>query len=148
MATKQAIVRQVAGQTLLGKAGSNHWVALDSPEAAGGAGAGTSPKELVLVALGGCTAMDVISILRKKRAPVTDVVVNLTGTERDEHPRIFTEIHVEYVIRGDGIKPADVEHAIRLSTTTYCSVSAMLRDTVKLTHSYRIEETAHAQTSG
>jgi putative redox protein len=139
MATKEAIVRQVKGITLAAKADSNHWVTMDGPEEFGGGNAGARPKELLLFALGGCTASDVIPILKKKKAPVRDFEIHLKANVREEHPQVFTDIHIEYVIYGEGINPADVERAIELSSTKYCSVSAMLRASVKLTHSYRIE---------
>ncbi len=137
--TKQAIVKQVQGTTLLGRGDSRHWVVMDGSEAFGGSNAGSSPKELLLMALGGCTAMDVIPILKKKRAPVENVEIRITGTAREEQPQIFTEIHLEYIIYGNGVNPADVERAIELSTTKYCSVSALLKPGMKITHSYRIE---------
>lgn len=138
MATKQAIVKQVQGTTLLARSDSRHWVVMDGSETFGGSNAGSSPKELLLMALGGCTAMDVIPILKKKRVPVENVEVHLTGTARDEHPQIFTGIHIEYVVFGEGIDPKDVERAIELSTTKYCAISAMLGASVEITHSYRI----------
>jgi putative redox protein len=81
----------------------------------------------------------VISILKKKRLPVRDFRVNLTAQTAEEHPQVYTAIHVEFIIVGDDICPSDVERAIELSTTKYCSVSAMLRPSVKITHSYKIE---------
>jgi putative redox protein len=113
---------------------------MDGPEAVGGSNAAPRPKELVLFALAGCTASDVVNILKKKRVPVQGFEMNLTGREADEHPKVFTDIHVEYVLYGEDIKPVDVEQAIELSTTKYCSVSAMLRASVRITHSYRIEK--------
>jgi len=113
----------------------------------GGSLAGSTPKELLLMALAGCTSSDVVPILKKKRVPLQGYEVRVKGVEKEEHPKIFTEIHVEYIFYGDGINPADVERAIELSTTKYCSVSAILRASAKLTHSYRIEPTvkvAHA----
>lgn len=139
MATKQAFVKQVQGTTLLAKADSTHWVVMDGSPTFGGSDAGSSPKELLLMALGGCTAMDVIPILRKKHSPVEDVEIRVAGNVREEHPQIFTDIHIEYTFRGNGINPDDVERAIELSTTKYCSVSAMLRESVNITHSFRIE---------
>lgn len=139
MATKQAIVMQVQGTTLIARADSNHWVTMDGSPTFGGSDAGSSPKELLLMALGGCTAMDVIPILRKKRSPVESIVIRVSGNAREEHPQVFTDIHIEYIIQGDGINREDVERAIELSTTKYCSVSAMLRGNVSITHSYRIE---------
>jgi putative redox protein len=89
--------------------------------------------------LGGCTASDVVSILNKKRAPVSNVEVRLTANVSEEHPQVFTDIHMEYVVTGDGVKTEDVERAIELSTTKYCAVSMMLRPAMKITHSYSIQ---------
>ncbi len=91
------------------------------------------------MALAGCTSSDVVPILKKKRVPLEHFEVFVKGVEREEHPRIFTEIHVEYVFYGDGINPADVERAIELSDTKYCSVSAILKASAPIKHSYRIE---------
>jgi putative redox protein len=142
MAVRKAVVRQVQGITLAARADSNHWVVMDGGEKFGGSLAGSSPKELLLMALGGCTAMDVIPILAKKRAPVSHLEVHLTANTAEEHPQVYTDIHLEYVVYGDGVLPDDVARAIELSTTKYCSVSAMLRPSVKLTHSFRIEPVA------
>lgn len=142
MSKRHAVVRQLQGITFAAKGDSHHWVTMDGPEDLGGSDAGSRPKELLLFALGGCTASDVVSILRKKRAPIAGFQINLTANTREEHPQVFTNIHMEYVFHGDGINPADVERAIELSTTKYCSVSAMLRASVALTHSYRIEPAA------
>jgi putative redox protein len=139
MSTKQAVVKQVQGTTLVARADSRHWVVMDGSETFGGSNAGSSPKELVLMALGGCTAMDVIPILKKKRVPFENLEIRLEANVREDHPQVFTSIHVEYIVYGDGIDPLDVERAIELSTTKYCSVSAMLRDSVTITHEFRIE---------
>ena len=88
--------------------------------------------------LAGCTASDVIPILKKKRVPLRNLEIKVSGVERDEHPKTFTDIHIEYLFYGDGIDPKDVERAIELSTTKYCSVSAILSASAKLTHSYQI----------
>ena len=140
--TKEVYLRQIKGNTLAAKADSNHWVVLDTKTEAGGQMAGSTPKELLLMALAGCTSMDVIPILKKKRSPVVAYECRVKGTEREEHPRYFTEIHVEYVFYGDGIKSEDVQRAIELSEGKYCSVSAQLRGTAKITTSFRIEPAA------
>ena len=101
---------------------------------------GLPPEGITAFALAGCTASDVTSILKKKRIPLQEFEISLTAEEVDEHPKVFTSINVEYVVYGDGINPTDVERAIDLSATKYCSVSAMLRPAVKITHSYRIEK--------
>ncbi|MEK6757312.1 MAG: OsmC family protein, partial [Bacteroidota bacterium] len=97
-----------------------------------------------LMALAGCTSMDVIPMLKKRRAPIQGYEVRVAGNEREEHPRIFTDIHIEYIFYGEGINPADVERAIELSKTRYCSVSAIVGASAKITHSYRIESQAKA----
>jgi putative redox protein len=139
--TKEIYLKQVKGNTFAAKAGSNHWIMMDTKSEAGGHDGASTPKDLILMALAGCTSMDVIPILKKKKSPVIGYECNVKGIERDEHPKIFTEIHIEYVLYGDGIKTEDVERAIELSVTKYCSVSAILSASAKLTHSYRIEAT-------
>src|SRR5512139_3863483 len=138
MASKQVVVRQIHGITFAAKTENSPWVMMDGPESFGGSDGGARPKELLLFALGGCTGSDVVSILKKKRVPLDGFEIRLSGEVRDEHPQIFTSIHVEYIFYGEGIQTADVERAIDLSTTKYCSVSAMLRGSVNITHSFRI----------
>jgi len=140
--TKEIYLKQIKSNTFAAKANSNHWVIMDTKNEAGGNEAGSTPKELMLMALAGCTSMDVIPILKKKRSPIAAYECNVKGIEREEHPRIFTEIHIEYVFYGDGIRPEDVERAIELSRTKYCSVSAQLAASAKITHSFRIEPAA------
>jgi putative redox protein len=143
MAEKKAVVRQVDGLTFAGKADSNHWVVMDGPEAVGGSNAGARPKELLLMALGGCTGSDVAAILKKKRVPLERFEIRLSASTQEEHPQVFTSIHMEYVFFGENIPVPDVERAIELSTTKFCAVSAMLKASVELTHSYKIEKTVH-----
>ena len=140
-------MKQVQGVTVVARGASNHWVVMDGSPDFDGSGAASTPKELVLMALAGCTASDVIPILKKKRVPLQNLEINVSGVERNEHPKIFTDIHVEYIFYGEGISPADVERAIELSKTKYCSVSAILSASAKLTHSYRIESPASVPTT-
>jgi putative redox protein len=139
MATKKAYVKQLKGITLVGKTDSNVWITMDGPEEFGGSNAGIRPKELLLLSLAGCTGSDVVSILQKKRSKLEDFEINITAETREEHPQVFTKIHIEYVFYGNEVKKEDVERAIELSSTKYCSVQAMLRPSVEITHSYRIE---------
>jgi putative redox protein len=141
--TKEIFLKQLKGSTFAAKSGSNHWIVMDTKTEAGGNDGASTPKELVLMALAGCTSMDVIPILKKKKSPVIGYECHVRGIERDEHPKIFTEIHIEYVFYGDGITPEDVERAIDLSTSKYCSVSAILSASATITHSYRIESAAN-----
>ena len=138
MAQKTAFVQHAGGVTFFGKGVSNHWVPMDGPADFGGRDAGTRPKELILIGLAGCTASDVATILTKKRVPYTGFEINITADEADEHPKVFTSIHLEFVVHGDNIKEQDIERAIELSETKYCSVNAMLRNSVKITSSFKI----------
>jgi putative redox protein len=139
MLKREAIVKHIQGVTFAGKADTGHWVIMDGPARLGGSDAGPRPKELVLIGLGGCTASDVANILQKKRVPFEDLEVLLHADAAEEPPQVYTKIHIEFIVYGEDINPADVERAIELSTSKYCSVSAMLRASVELTHSYRIE---------
>jgi putative redox protein len=140
MATKKAIVKQIKGVTFMGKTDSNHWVAMDGPEEFGGSDAGTRPKELLLLALGGCTGSDVAVILKKKKINVDGFEIHMDADVQETHPQVFTKINLEYVFYGKEIPKEAVERAIELSLKTYCSVTAMLQKAVEITHTYRIEE--------
>lgn len=141
MADKTAIVKHIKGVTFTGKADSNHWVSMDGPEEFGGSNAGTRPKELILLALGGCTGSDVSVILNKKRIKYDSFEMNISAEMQETHPQIYTKIHIEFVFYGKGIPAEAVERAIELSQKTYCSVTAMLKNSVEITHSYKIIET-------
>jgi len=138
---KEAKITWVSGMQFVGEGGaSKHGVVMDASAEVGGRGTGVRPMELLLVALGGCTAMDVISILRKMRQKVTGLEINLKGEEATEWPKRYKTIHLEYVVRGRGLDPQAVARSIELSDTKYCSVSASLRPGVQITNSYRIVE--------
>jgi putative redox protein len=99
---------------------------------------GASPVEMVLQALGGCTAMDIVSILKKMRRTITSLVLEIEGERREEYPRIFTHIHILYKLVSPDATEQELDRAIRLSEEKYCSVSGMLRPTVKITTSYEL----------
>ena len=101
---------------------------------------GPTPMQLVLIGLAGCTSMDVLSILKKKRQPFTGLQVKVTGERREEHPKVFTKIHLEFLVTGLDVSPVAVERAIQLSQDKYCSVAAMLREVAEITTSYQILE--------
>jgi len=122
--------------------GSGHHVTLDAAEHGGGQNAGFRPMELLLVGLAGCTGMDVISILRKKRQQVTGYEVDVTGVRAEDHPMVFVEITVEHIVTGHHLQPEAVAHAIELSEGRYCGAGAMLGKVARLTHTYRIVEAA------
>lgn len=140
MAEKKAFVKQVNGITFVGKADSGHWITMDGPENFGGSNAGVRPKELLLIGLGGCTGSDVVTILQKKKIKVDGFEMNITSEVSEEHPQVFTKINVEYVFYGKDIQEKDIERAIELSMTKYCSVTAMLSKAMPVTHTFRIEE--------
>jgi len=124
-----------------GTAGSGFNIPLDTRIEYGGDSSGSSPMELVLVGLAGCTAMDVIDILRKKRQEVTAFEVHVHGDRTDEHPRVFNHITVEYVITGRHIDPVAADRAVELSTTRYCSVQGMLSKTAQIEHKVTLIDT-------
>jgi putative redox protein len=113
---------------------------LDADPSVGGQDMGFRPLELMLVSLAGCTAMDVISILKKKRQDVTGFEVRVEGDQAGDHPKVYTDIRVLYIVRGRNIDPAAVERSIELSETKYCPASAMLRHAANITSSYEIVE--------
>ncbi|NJK80711.1 MAG: OsmC family protein [Chloroflexaceae bacterium] len=115
-------------------------VPLDADIAVGGAGEGFRPMDLIALGLAGCTAMDVIAILRKKRQDVTSFEVRVHAEQTSEHPRVFTAFHVEYLLRGTNIDPKAVERAMELSETKYCPAQAMLGKVAPITLSYSIVE--------
>jgi len=137
---KQVHIRQVDGLTFLAKGETNHWIPIDGPKEFHGSAAASRPKELLLMALGSCTASDVDSILRKKKVDLDDFTMEITGEDVETYPKVFTKIHITYIFTGTNIQEKDVERAIDLSQNKYCPISAMLRHSCKITYSYEIIE--------
>lgn len=125
-----------------GSASSGFSVPLGTDPAVGGDNDGFRPMELIAIGLAGCTAMDTISILVKKRQDITSFEVLVHAERATEHPKVFTNITVEYVIEGHAVDPAAVERAIELSATKYCPAQAMLEKAAQIEHKYRIKEAA------
>ncbi len=115
-----------------------HHIVTDASQAGGGDDRGPSPVELLLIALGSCTAMDVVSVLKKKREPLKGLEVSVEGTRAHEHPMIYTDIEVVYHVRGN-VNPKALAHAIELSEAKYCSVGAMLGKSARITTRFEIE---------
>lgn len=134
----EVTIKQVEGLTFLGKANSNHWVAIDGPRRFNGSEAASRPMELLLIALGSCTGSDVASILQKKRVAFSDFTMTITAERSEEHPKVFTTIHVQYNFVGNDLKETAIKQAIELSQNTYCPIAAMLKKTVKLSYSLQI----------
>ena len=131
-------LKQVDNFSLAAKAESNHWLAIDERVEDGGNGAATGPMELMLISVASCSAMDVISILKKRRVVNILLEIEVEGDRRDEHPRIYTNIHLKYIVTGKDIKEKDVARAIRLSEDKYCSAIAMVKNTAKMSSEYII----------
>lgn len=119
-------------------ADSGHTVVMDSDEGSGGTDLAARPMELMAMSLGGCTAMDVISILRKKRQHVTAFEVLVHGERTEEYPKVFTSFKIEYIVTGHAIDEAAVVRAIELSAERYCPVQAMIRQVAPLELNYKI----------
>lgn len=126
--------------TFIAKGNSNHWVVMDTDESIGGNDAGTRPMELILQGLAGCTGMDVISILKKKRIKIDRFEMEVNSIRGDVHPKVFTNITILFKFWGPDIAAGAVERAIELSETKYCGVSAMLRKTAEITTDYVINQ--------
>ena len=135
-----ATVKWKYGLSFKGAADSNIEVPLGASVDHGGLGDGVVPMEMILMGLGGCTGMDVISILEKKRQKVTDFEVKLHADRAAEHPKVFTEITIEYIIKGRDIDPDAVARAVDLSENKYCPGMAMLRKAVNIQTKYTIEQ--------
>lgn len=134
----EAKVTFCGGMRFVGQADSGHAVVMDTGEANGGLDSAVRPNELLLLGLAGCTGMDVISILRKKRQPVTGLELVVRGDLASEPPKRFSRIEIEYRVRGSGVDPAAVARAVELSETKYCSVGLTLRAPVPITSSFVI----------
>ncbi len=134
----KARVKWLEGTAMVGEAGSGHAVVMDGPPDLGGRNLGLRPMEMLLIGLGGCTQFDVLLILRRGRAEVTDCVVELRAERAETDPKVFTRIHVHFIITGHDLDPKRVERAISLSAEKYCSASIMLGATAEVTHDFEI----------
>lgn len=137
----KARVKWVENSMFVAQSGSGHSVVLDGPPEAGGQNLGVRPMEMVLMGLGGCTAFDVVDILRKKRETVSDCVVEISAERADTVPKVFTKIHLHYIVRGSHVKEESVQRAVELSAEKYCSVSMMLNKSAVMTHDYEVIQT-------
>lgn len=134
----KATVKQIQGSAFVAKADSGHWISIDTSKDDEGSEGASSPVEMVLMALGACSAMDVVLMLKKMRANVTAFHVNLEAERAETYPRVFTKVKMEFILEGEGIKAKDLERAIQLSIEKYCTVAGMVGKTAKIETSYRI----------
>jgi putative redox protein len=136
----KARIKLVEGITFVAESGSGHGIVVDAAPDIGGKNLGPRPMELVLMGTGACSAIDVVHILRKSRQPITDCVVDIEAERAAEDPKVFTSIHLHYVVTGKGLAQAQVERAIKLSKEKYCSATIMLAASATITFDYEIRE--------
>jgi len=136
----RASVKWLGEMAFEGLSGSGHSVILDSSPDFGGQDKGMRPMEMMLLGLGGCTSIDVMNILKKSRQDVTDCVAEIEAERAEEHPKVFTRIHVHFKVTGRDLSAPRVERAIALSAETYCSASIMLGKTAEVSHDFEIIE--------
>ena len=137
----KARVKWVQDAMFIAESGSGHAVVIDGPPEGGGRNLGVRPMEMLLMGTGGCTAYDVVHILRKSRQPVEDCVVEIEAQRAEQEPRVFTHIHIHFIVSGRGLKDSAVKRAVDLTAEKYCSASIMLSKAVDITHDYEVVET-------
>jgi putative redox protein len=138
----KARIKWVEDRTFVGESGTGHKIVLGTAHGPEGRTPGPSPMELVLIGMGGCTAFDVVHILEKGREAIADVSVELEAERATQDPKVFTRIHMHFVVKGQGLAPDKVERAITLSAEKYCSASAMIAKTATITHDFEVIDTA------
>ena len=133
-------VKWVEDVCFMGETESSHAVIMDGSPEIGGRNLGMRPMEMLLVGMGGCSSIDVVTILKKSRQAITNCVAEITAERADEIPKVFTKIHVHYVVTGKGLNPVQVERAVNLSAEKYCSASIMLGKAATITHDFEVVE--------
>ena len=137
----KARVKWLEDSSFVAQSGSGHSVVLDGPPEAGGRTLGVRPMEMVLMGLGGCTAFDVVEILKKKREAVAGCSVEISAERADTVRKVFTRIHLHYIVSGSNVKEESVRRAVELSAEKYCSVSMMLNKSAVITHDHEVIQT-------
>lgn len=136
----KARIKWIENVAFVGESESGHAIVMDGAPEGGGRNLGPRPMETLLIGTGGCTAYDVVHILRKARAAVTDCVVEIEADRAPEDPKVFTRIHFHFIVTGKALKAQQVERAVHLSAEKYCSASIMLAKTATITHDFEIRE--------
>lgn len=132
-------VKWVENVCFVGESETGHAVVLDGAPENGGRNIGMRPMEMLLIGMGSCTSFDVVTILKKARQPIVDCVAEIDATRADEIPKVFTKIHVHFVVTGNNLSETQVERAVKLSAEKYCSASIMLSKSVEITHDFEIK---------
>ena len=139
----KARIKWVEDMCFVAESGSGHAIVMDGPPELGGRNLGVRPMELLLMGVGGCSSIDVVMILKKARQPVVDCVCELQAERAATEPKVFTAIHLHFIVTGSGLNPAQVERAVKLSAEKYCSASIMLaKGGVAMSHDFEIREPA------
>lgn len=136
----KAKIKYTDGMQFVGEAESGHAIVMDTTAEFGGSDTGLRPTELLLIGVGGCSGMDIVSVLKKKKQNLTGLEVNVDGKKAETYPQKFTDINIEFVVRGRSLSEEAVKKAVDLSMEKYCSVKATLEGSAKITFSYRIVE--------
>jgi len=136
----KARVKLIEGVSFVGQTDSGHAVIMDGSPDSGGKNLGPRPMEMLLLGLGGCSAFDVVHILRKSRQDVRDCVAEIDATRADTDPKVFTRIHVHFIVTGKALDTKRVEQAVKLSAEKYCSASIMLGKVADITHDFDVVE--------
>jgi putative redox protein len=137
----KARVKWLDNMSFVGESGSGHSVVMDGPPGLGGRDLGIRPMEMLLLGLGGCTSFDVVLILKKMHQPITDCEVEIEAERAEEDPKVFTKIHVHFIVTGTGeLSEKHVARAVKLSAEKYCSASLMLGEVAEITHGYEVKE--------
>ena len=131
-------VKWLDNMSFVGESASGHSVVMDGPPESGGRNLGIRPMEMLLLGLGGCSSFDVVMILQRGKQDLVDCEVEIEATRADTEPKVFTKIHLHFIVKGNGLSEAKVKRAIELSAEKYCSASIMLGKTAEVTHDYEI----------
>jgi putative redox protein len=135
-------VKWIDGMAFMGESGTGHAVVMDGAPENGGRNLGPRPMEMLLLGLGGCTAFDVVMILQKGRQPIEDCQVEIEAERAEDHPKVFTKVHMRYLVKGRGLSADAVHRAVELSVDKYCSATHVINKTAAMTHEVVIEELA------
>jgi putative redox protein len=143
----EARVKWVENAEFVGETGSGHAMVIDGPAEIGGRNLGPRPMELMLLAVGSCSAVDIVHILKKARQPVSGCEVKVSGERAETDPKVFTRIHLQFIVSGTGLSENQVRRAVELSAEKYCSASIMLQKACPVSHGYELRQNGAAATS-
>ncbi|MDA8084965.1 MAG: OsmC family protein [Nitrospiraceae bacterium] len=135
-----AVIKYTNGMQFVGQSGTGHAIVMDTDAEFGGANTGMRPMELLLVGVGSCSGMDIVSVLKKKRQKLTGLEVRVDGKKAEEYPQKYTHISIEFIVKGKGLSEDAVKRAVDLSMDKYCSVKATLEGSAEIAFSYKIVE--------